>query len=204
VAGFPSGGLPFGTINIGDDIATSFGLAVTTHVITHELGHCIGFRHTDFFDRSISCGGMPENEGDAGLGAVHIAGTPTDAVHNGSIMNSCYNAGSTGVWTASDVTALLALYQGPAAPNPLTKQSNQCHGSNDVFWGASAGATSYQLYGSTSSAFTSPFSLYSGPNTTKLINVSSGTWYLRARACAGAGCGPWTNQVSATRISGCL
>src|SRR5262249_16490361 len=64
-SGFPSGGLPFGTINIGDGLST-FPLSTVTHVITHELGHTIGFRHSDFFNRSISCGGSAVNEGDGG------------------------------------------------------------------------------------------------------------------------------------------
>lgn len=110
-AGFPSGGLPYDTINIGTGIA-SYGQAVLTHVITHELGHCVGFRHTDYFNRSISCGGSPTNEGDAGVGAIHIPGTPTGAVLNGSVMNSCYNTGSTGTWTSSDEDALAEMYGG--------------------------------------------------------------------------------------------
>jgi len=44
-AGFPSGGLPYSQINIGTKIAT-YGTAVTTHVITHELGHFSGLGHT--------------------------------------------------------------------------------------------------------------------------------------------------------------
>lgn len=107
-AGFPSGGLPFDEINIGTQIA-SFGVDVATHVIEHELGHCIGFRHSDFFDRSISCG-TGGNEGDGGVGAIHIPGTPTGAVINGSFMNSCFNSGSTGVFTDSDLVALDELY----------------------------------------------------------------------------------------------
>lgn len=110
-AGFPSGGLPYDTINIGSGIA-SYGLDVLTHVITHELGHCVGFRHTDYFDRSISCGGSAVDEGAGGIGAVHIPGTPTGAVLNGSVMNSCYNLGSTGVWTSGDEAALAELYGG--------------------------------------------------------------------------------------------
>ena len=110
-AGFPSGGMPYGTINIGDALIGN-GVAVATHVITHELGHCVGFRHTDYYNRSISCGGSATNEGDGGVGAQHIPGTPTNAVMNGSVMNSCYNGGSTGEWTSGDVTALQALYEG--------------------------------------------------------------------------------------------
>lgn len=107
-AGFPSNGLPYHTINIGSGIA-SYGVDVATHVITHELGHCIGFRHTDYFDRSISCG-RGGNEGQAGVGAVHISNTPTGATMNGSVMNACFNTGSTGVWTSSDINALNSLY----------------------------------------------------------------------------------------------
>jgi hypothetical protein len=107
-AGFPSGGAPFGVINIGDGVAP-FGADVAEHVITHELGHCIGFRHSDFFNRSISCG-AGGNEGDGGVGANHIGGTPTGAVVGGSIMNACFRAVETGEFTGSDVTALDVLY----------------------------------------------------------------------------------------------
>jgi hypothetical protein len=204
-AGFPSGGMPFGTVNIGDDILPLYGLAAATHVITHELGHCVGFRHTDYYDRSISCG-VSGNEGDAGVGAVQIPGTPATASWNGSVMNACYNAGSTGQWTASDLTALSTLYPAglPAAPSPLSKISEACFGAHYLDWSSSAGATSYQLWRSTSSGFGSPVMLYSGNATDADIEVTSGTWYLRARACNAAGCGAWTNQVSAIRVNYCM
>ncbi len=107
-SGFPAGGLPFGAVNVGKSTG-NYGVAVATHVLTHEIGHCIGFRHSDYYNRSISCG-TGGNEGDGGVGAILIPGTPATAVNNGSVMNSCFNQGSTGKWTPSDLTALNALY----------------------------------------------------------------------------------------------
>jgi hypothetical protein len=108
-SGFPSGGLPFTSIQIGKGLS-SFQTSTVTHVITHELGHCVGFRHSDFFDRSISCGGQPSNEGDGGVGAILIPGTPSGATVGGSVMNSCFRTVEAGVFTNTDVTALNALY----------------------------------------------------------------------------------------------
>jgi hypothetical protein len=51
VSGFPSGGLPFNSFQIGASTA-QFGADVVEHVVTHELGHTLGFRHSDFFNRS--------------------------------------------------------------------------------------------------------------------------------------------------------
>jgi hypothetical protein len=108
-SGFPSGGQPFTSIQIGRSLS-SFQTSTVAHVITHELGHCVGFRHSDFFNRSISCGGQPTNEGDGGIGAIVIAGTPSGAVVGGSVMNSCFRTVETGVFTDTDKTALNALY----------------------------------------------------------------------------------------------
>jgi hypothetical protein len=108
-SGFPSGGLPYGTINIGTGTA-NYGVSTTRHVVMHEIGHTIGFRHSDYYNRSISCGGSPTNEGDAGIGAILIPGTPSTATVGGSVMNSCFRASESGNWTSSDSTALTALY----------------------------------------------------------------------------------------------
>jgi hypothetical protein len=107
-AGFPSGGKPYGTINIGVGLQ-NYSDDVSEHVITHELGHCIGFRHSDYYDRSISCGSGGD-EGQSSVGAIHIPGTPTDARVGGSIMNSCFRSTESGEWSSSDKTALDYLY----------------------------------------------------------------------------------------------
>ena len=107
-SGFPSGGLPFATINIGDGLST-FSVDTIEHVITHEIGHTIGFRHSDYFNRSISCG-VGGDEGDAGVGAILVPGTPAGATVGGSIMNSCFRTVETGEFTDSDVSGLMALY----------------------------------------------------------------------------------------------
>jgi hypothetical protein len=75
------------------------------------MGHCIGFRHTDYFNRSISCGGSPVNEGPAEpIGANHIPGTPTGAsLSAGSWMLSCTGGGNR-PFNNDDKTALDYLY----------------------------------------------------------------------------------------------
>jgi hypothetical protein len=107
-AGFPKGGKPYGTINIGVGLQ-NYSADVNEHVITHELGHAIGFRHSDYYDRSISCG-SGGNEGASNVGAIHIPGTPTTATVGGSVMNSCFRSTESGEWSNSDRTALDYLY----------------------------------------------------------------------------------------------
>jgi hypothetical protein len=107
-SGFPKGGKPYGTINIGTGLQ-SYSVDVNEHVITHEIGHTIGFRHSDYYNRSISCG-TGGNEGDAGVGAILIPGTPSTATVGGSIMNSCFRSTEKGEWSSSDKTALHYLY----------------------------------------------------------------------------------------------
>lgn len=116
-AGFPSStGTPFGTItvnakSIGSGTSPTFINFLAT-IMAHEAGHCIGFRHSDFLDRSVSCGGAPVNEGASTVGAILIPGTP--AAPNGDLgswMLSCVGSGQDRPFTGFDIAALEFLYK---------------------------------------------------------------------------------------------
>jgi hypothetical protein len=115
-AGFPnSTGDPYNTVNMntyhystGTD-ATNVNYIGT--IMSHEIGHCIGMRHTDYMDRSYSCGGRKQNEGQSntGVGAVLIPGTPSTA-NAGSWMLACVGSNVNRPFTSYDKTALAYLY----------------------------------------------------------------------------------------------
>jgi hypothetical protein len=116
-AGFPSGGNPYSSILLNSNAFGIFpDINFLTTVIAHELGHCIGFRHTDYFNRGFSgClvdATHPANEGTGPNGAIHIFGTPSwgDA---GSWMLACTD-GSNRPFNFNDIIALRALYGSPS------------------------------------------------------------------------------------------
>ena len=108
-AGFPKGGRPYGTIRMNSYwYGSNANVNWVASIITHEMGHCIGYRHTDYMNRSYSCGGAAYNEGSAGVGAIHIPGTPTGPSAN-SWMLACSN-GTDRQFTSSDKVALSTVY----------------------------------------------------------------------------------------------
>jgi hypothetical protein len=106
-AGFPSGGKPYNFVQIYSGTST-YSTDVVEHVMTHEIGHCLGLRHTDYFNRSLSCG-TGGNEGTSGVGAIHVPGTPTGYDAN-SIMLSCFSSSENGEFGNYDRVALEYLY----------------------------------------------------------------------------------------------
>ncbi len=105
-AGFPSGGNPYKWVQIYTGM-DSYSNNVNEHVMTHEIGHCLGLRHTDYFSRA-SCG-QNTNEGSGGVGAIHIPGTPTGIDWN-SIMLACFSSNEDGEFGFYDEVALEFLY----------------------------------------------------------------------------------------------
>lgn len=109
-AGFPtSTGNPYNTVKINSRAINSTNVNYIATIMAHELGHCIGFRHTDYMDRSYSCGGATSNEGASTVGAILIPGTPTAADPN-SWMLACIASGVNRPFNANDRTALGYLY----------------------------------------------------------------------------------------------
>src|SRR5215212_4641378 len=113
-AGFPSSnGTPYGTVKVnaqylGSGTSSTFINYVGT-IMTHEAGHCIGFRHTDYMNRAFSCGGAASNEGASTVGAIWIPNTPTGP-DSGSWMLACIGANQNRPFNNNDKTALNALY----------------------------------------------------------------------------------------------
>jgi hypothetical protein len=108
-AGFPSGGQPYSQVKVNTNAIGNQPQATVASIIAHEIGHCIGFRHTDYMNRQYSCGGSPVNEGASTVGAVHIPGTPTGPDPN-SWMLSCIGSGQNRPFNTNDKTALAFIY----------------------------------------------------------------------------------------------
>ena len=108
-AGFPSGGNPYTSVRVNRSYLDTWNANTVTSIMTHEIGHCIGFRHTDYMSRQYSCGGSPVNEGDGGVGAIHIPGTPTGPDPN-SWMLACIGNGVNRTFNTNDRTALNYVY----------------------------------------------------------------------------------------------
>jgi hypothetical protein len=110
-AGFPTNaGQPYGQIKVNSRAIGNQPQSTVASILAHEMGHCIGFRHTDYMNRSYSCGGQAVNEGASTVGAVYIPGTAAGPDPN-SWMLACIGSGQNRPFNNNDKTALSYLYK---------------------------------------------------------------------------------------------
>lgn len=113
-AGFPNGGNPHNFVRINNTFLGTTNnatrVAYIGTILAHEIGHCIGFRHTDYMNRAYSCGGAASNEGEPPIGAIQIPGTPADPDPN-SWMLACIGTDVNRPFNANDIKALDYLYK---------------------------------------------------------------------------------------------
>ncbi|WP_126974201.1 M57 family metalloprotease [Gynurincola endophyticus] len=110
IAGYPAGGNPYNSIQLSRTYLDSWVAPSVTTVIAHEIGHCIGFGHTDQYDPSYSCGsGGFEQPGYPSGGVVPIPGVPPGPSPD-SWMLRCISNGINRPFTPTDLTVLRIIY----------------------------------------------------------------------------------------------
>lgn len=107
--GFPSNGNPAPGFTLVPNVINSSNTNYIATIMAHEMGHCIGLRHTDYMNRAYSCGGSASNEGASDVGAILIPGTPSAPDPN-SWMLACVGNGVNRPFNSNDITALNYLY----------------------------------------------------------------------------------------------
>jgi|GEM_PF-228171 len=139
---FPSSGNPGNNIELNTFYYNNNRTDAAT-TIAHEIGHAVGFRHTDYMNRGFSCS-QNANEGTANIGAVHVPGTPTTPV-NGSWMLACSDNRDR-PFTIEDVTSLKSIY-GNLNFKTYEFESQVAPGKRlDVTSGSTSNGSAVQLY----------------------------------------------------------
>ncbi|WP_109096962.1 M57 family metalloprotease [Aquimarina sp. AU58] len=111
-AEFPSGGRPGKFIEIYGGI-DNYSANVVEHLMTHEMGHAVGLRHTNYARRNCR---DSNNEGQGSIGAIHVPGTPTanqtgqQGLDTDSVMIACFSGNEDGEFSNYDRIALRYMY----------------------------------------------------------------------------------------------
>lgn len=131
-ASWPSGGNPGSTVTVNRVGCIGFAQndQQRLHNMVHEIGHTLGFRHTNWQARGELAGTV---------GAVHVYGTPTgnDA---GSVMNGGTALNTWAGFSAADALATRTLYP---LPTPTGLAVSHPSGTVVLSWNPVVGAASY-------------------------------------------------------------
>ncbi|NOT08393.1 MAG: hypothetical protein HOP28_09330 [Gemmatimonadales bacterium] len=108
--------------------------------VVHEIGHTLGFRHSNWHCRPPSC----QSEGQAGIGAIQVPGTPS--LDANSVMNGGTATVSWGGFSANDKLAVRTLY-----PRVASVVINSGSALDDVTgpnsWNYNVGISAYDVNG---------------------------------------------------------
>ena len=147
----------------------------------------------------------------AGAAALYLEDNPTSTpaqVHTAIVNNASLNkVGNPG--TGSPNRLLYSTFGSPntpSIPGQFDIRNAVCYALNDATWNGSTGnVTSYEIWGSSSSNFTSPFKAKTLSSSARYtgLNVSSTTWF-KIKACNGGNCSAFSSIESATYYNGCL
>jgi hypothetical protein len=128
-----------------------------------------------------------------------IAGWTGDA--NITYVQSEFVSSSTHIFTTG-TSGTLVIYGiaeigysiGPPAPGSISVPGNSSTGNYTVSWGASTGATSYDLEEAANSGFTGATNIYNGTGTSHNVSgKANGSYWYRVRANNASGSSAWTS-----------
>jgi len=136
-ATFPSGGNPGSSVNINLGFYTYLPPSAKVFLLVHELGHTVGFRHTNWSNNPC----VPGSEGVGSDGANQVSGTPPE--DGSSVMNGCTAGQEWNGFSFYDRVASRVRYQGWGPKN----QSGWVEGGHPkLSWSPSVDAEAYLVY----------------------------------------------------------
>lgn len=131
-AKFPQGGQPGNTVFINSKGTSCLNASQKKYNMAHELGHTIGFRHTNWYTLG---------EGQGSEGALWIAGTPGTAGDPASVMNGGTGLNSWNGFSYYDKVAGFFLYPPPTFVQPPTYPG----GIPSFSWSSAPGSPEYRV-----------------------------------------------------------
>ncbi len=144
---------------------------------------------------------LEEDDNDSFASPIELySGSDTSTTVNGRSPGTYYyrvkacDAGRCSDWSNIEWTRVWPI---PAAPTLDAIDNPDCGDDYIVAWSSVADATGYELQEDDDPTFSSPITVYQGPNTSKQVTDQSlGTFYYRVRAVNCRASGPWSNVES--------
>jgi hypothetical protein len=132
-ASFPASGLPGTTVTISTAYASSLSSSQKRWAMVHEIGHTIGYRHSNW---------QANGESSTPFGAIQVPGTPSSDL--GSVMQAVLPSGSWSGFNSYDV--LTNQYAYPAPAPSMTSQGYNASNHPTFTWSSVPDANVYRLY----------------------------------------------------------